>query len=147
MPSFLMPLLEGVAAGAVVAFVFFFLYSRTQRKGATRTLTAARSEAEQLVADASRKGAEARAAIVLEGKMETLRLREDLEKEFQKRKMKMIVSTSRFYAVTSIAQGDDIAWSTTAPDASVATTFNMFAETKAGEFFDFDAFITMFVDF
>ena len=69
------------------------------------------------------------------------------EKEFQKRKMKMIVSTSRFYAVTSIAQGDDIAWSTTAPDASVATTFNMFAETKAGEFFDFDAFITMFVDF
>jgi len=86
MPSFLMPLLEGVAAGAVVAFVFFFLYSRTQRKGATRTLTAARSEAEQLVADASRKGAEARAAIVLEGKMETLRLREDLEKEFQKRR-------------------------------------------------------------
>jgi septal ring factor EnvC (AmiA/AmiB activator) len=38
------------------------------------------------VADASRKGAEARAAIVLEGKMETLRLREDLEKEFQKRR-------------------------------------------------------------
>jgi Domain of unknown function (DUF3552). len=86
MPSFLMPLLEGVAAGGVVAFVFFFLYSRTQRKSATRTLTAARSEAEQLVADASRKGAEARAAIVLEGKMETLRLREDLEKEFQKRR-------------------------------------------------------------
>ena len=76
MPSFLMPLLEGVAAGAVVAFVFFFVYSRTQRKSAARTLTAARSEAEQLVADASRKGAEARAAIVLEGKMETLRLRE-----------------------------------------------------------------------
>ena len=86
MPSFLMPLLEGVAAGAVVAFVFFFVYSRTQRKSAARTLTAARSEAEQLVADASRKGAEARAAIVLEGKMETLRLREDLEKEFQKRR-------------------------------------------------------------
>ncbi|HEY7029153.1 MAG TPA: ribonuclease Y [Gemmatimonadales bacterium] len=86
MPSFLMPLLEGVAAGAVVAFVLFFLYSRTQRKSAANTLAAARSEAEKLVADAGRKAGEARAAIVLEGKMETLRLREDLEKEFQKRR-------------------------------------------------------------
>jgi ribonucrease Y len=82
----LLSLLEGLAAGLVVSSVLFLLYNRTQRKSAARTLAAARVEAETMVADASTKGAEARNQIVLEGKMEILRLREDLDKEAQRRR-------------------------------------------------------------
>ncbi|MBK7923883.1 MAG: ribonuclease Y [Gemmatimonadetes bacterium] len=86
MSPFLLPLVEGLAAGVVVATVAFLIYSRTQRQSATRTLAAARAEAQALVADASTKALEARNQIVLEGKMETLRLREDLDKEAQRRR-------------------------------------------------------------
>ncbi|MBL8979103.1 MAG: ribonuclease Y [Gemmatimonadetes bacterium] len=80
------PLLEGLAAGLVVATVAFLIYSRTQRQSALRTLASARAEAQALVADASTKALEARNQIVLEGKMETLKLREDLDKEAQRRR-------------------------------------------------------------
>ena len=80
------PLLEGLAAGLVVATVAFLIYSRTQRQSARRTLASARAEAQALVADASTKALEARNQIVLEGKMETLKLREDLDKEAQRRR-------------------------------------------------------------
>jgi ribonuclease Y len=83
---FLQPLLEGVAAGLVVAAVLIFLHSRSQRKSAAGTLTAAREEAAHLVSEASQKAAEARAAILLEGKMEILRLREGLEQEGARRR-------------------------------------------------------------
>ncbi len=85
MPPYL-PLAEGLIAGLVVASVGFVVYSRNQRKGATQTLAAARKEAEAMVADASAKGTEARNQIVLEGKMEILKLREDLDKEAQRRR-------------------------------------------------------------
>ena len=85
MPPYL-PLAEGLIAGLVVASVGFIVYSRNQRKGATQTLAAARKEAEALVADASARGTEARNQIVLEGKMEILKLREDLDKEAQRRR-------------------------------------------------------------
>ena len=81
-----LPLAEGLIAGLVVASVGFVVYSRNQRKGATQTLAAARKEAEALVADASVRGTEARNQIVLEGKMEILKLREDLDKEAQRRR-------------------------------------------------------------
>ncbi|MBK8006306.1 MAG: ribonuclease Y [Gemmatimonadetes bacterium] len=81
-----LPLAEGLIAGLVVASVGFIVYSRNQRKGATQTLAAARKEAEALVADASARGTEARNQIVLEGKMEILKLREDLDKEAQRRR-------------------------------------------------------------
>jgi ribonuclease Y len=82
----LFPLLEGLAAGLVVASIGFIIYNRNQRKGAAQTLAAARIEAEGLVADAATKATEARNQIVLEGKMEILRLREDLDKEAQRRR-------------------------------------------------------------
>ncbi len=85
MPPYL-PLAEGLIAGLVVASVGFIVYSRNQRKGATQTLAAARKEAEALVADASARGTEARNQIVLEGKMEILKLREDLDREAQRRR-------------------------------------------------------------
>ena len=86
MPPVFMGLVEGLAAGLVVASVLFVLYNRTQRKSAARTLASARTEAESLIAAAATKASEARNQIVLEGKMETLRLREDLDKEAQRRR-------------------------------------------------------------
>jgi ribonuclease Y len=86
MSPYLLPLLEGLAAGLVAASVIFLFYSRTQRQSAAQTLVAARKEAEALVSDASTKATEARNQIVLEGKMETLRLREDLDREAQRRR-------------------------------------------------------------
>ncbi|MEO8635016.1 MAG: ribonuclease Y [Gemmatimonadales bacterium] len=86
MPQLPLPLLEGLIAGLVVATASFFIYSRTQRNSASRTLQAARLEAQLLVADASAKANEARNQLVLEGKMEMLRLREDLDKESQRRR-------------------------------------------------------------
>ncbi|MFN8650293.1 MAG: ribonuclease Y [Gemmatimonadales bacterium] len=82
----LLSLLEGLVAGLVVSSVLYFIYSRTQRASATRTLAAARTEAETMVKEASAKAAEARNQMVLEGKMEILRLREDLDKEAQRRR-------------------------------------------------------------
>jgi ribonucrease Y len=86
MPPVLLGLVEGLAAGLVVASVLFIIYNRTQRRGAARTLSAARTEAEAMVADASAKATEARNQILLDGKMETLRLREDLDREAQRRR-------------------------------------------------------------
>jgi ribonuclease Y len=80
------PLLEGVAAGLVVAGVLVVVHNRSQRKRAAQTLQEAGQQAEMLIAEAGQKASEARAAIVLEGKMETLRLREDLEREANKRR-------------------------------------------------------------
>ncbi|HTS89027.1 MAG TPA: ribonuclease Y, partial [Gemmatimonadales bacterium] len=86
MPPLMVPLLEGLAAGLVAAATIFFVYNRLQRQSAARTLAAARLEAETLVSDAGAKALEARNQIVLEGRMETLRLREDLDKEAQRRR-------------------------------------------------------------
>ncbi len=82
----LVSLLEGLVAGLVASSVLFVLYNRTQRKSAARTLSAARTQAEAMVAEGSAKAAEARNQMVLEGKMEILRLREDLDKEAQRRR-------------------------------------------------------------
>ena len=81
MSPILLPLVEGLAAGLVVATLVFVLYSRSQHKSAARSLVAARVQAEALVAEAAGKAQEARNQIVLEGKMEILRLREDLDRE------------------------------------------------------------------
>jgi ribonuclease Y len=86
MSPFTLPLLEGLAAGVVVATVAFIIYNRMQRRSAGRTLAAARHEAETLVAEAGARAQEARNQIVLEGKMEILRLREDLDREAQRRR-------------------------------------------------------------
>ena len=68
---FLLPLLEGIAAGLVVAVLVFVFYIRIQRQAPPATLAAARTEAEPVVAEASAKATEARNQIVLEGKMES----------------------------------------------------------------------------
>ncbi|MDZ4863206.1 MAG: ribonuclease Y [Gemmatimonadota bacterium] len=100
MPQFPLLLIEGLIAGLVVATASFFYYSRTQRTSAARTLDTARQEAQALIAAATAQAAEAaskaaeaasrasetRNQVVLEGKLEVLRLREELDKEAQRRR-------------------------------------------------------------
>ncbi len=86
MSQFLLPLLVGVVAGVIVAAASFWLYFRIQRKTAEGILTLARQQAVGVLAEATRKADEARASAVLEGKMETLKLREDLDHEVQRRR-------------------------------------------------------------
>ena len=81
-----LPLVAGLVAGLIVATLVFILYSRSQRRSASRMLSAAHQEAATLVAEAAVKAREGRNQIVLEGKMEILKLREDLDKEAQRRR-------------------------------------------------------------
>ncbi|MDQ3428168.1 MAG: Rnase Y domain-containing protein, partial [Gemmatimonadota bacterium] len=84
--SLLLSLLAGVAAGLVVAAVFMVLYTRRQRRDATGVLGLARVEAERLRADARREAEAAKSQVLLSAKMDTFKLREDLEREIQRRR-------------------------------------------------------------
>ncbi len=84
--SLLLPVLAGVAVGLVVALVFIVLYTRRQRRSATGVLASARAAAERLRAESVREAESARAELLLAAKMETLTLREDLDREIQRRR-------------------------------------------------------------
>ena len=86
MSAFLMPFIEGLVAGLVGAFVTFLIISRTQQRSAARILAAARAEAAAVASNARAKAEEARDQLLLEGRMEVLRQREDLEKEVVRRR-------------------------------------------------------------
>ncbi len=83
---FLLPLLGGVAAGLIVAVVAITLYIRAQKKEAAGIVATARVEAERLVAEGRREVEAARAQAALEGRMETIRLREEVDREVQRRR-------------------------------------------------------------
>ncbi|MBA3521099.1 MAG: hypothetical protein H0T90_01165, partial [Gemmatimonadales bacterium] len=78
--SLLLSSLAGVAAGLIVAAVFIVLYTRRQRRDATGVLELARVEAERHRADARREAEAARSQVLLSAKMDTFKLREDLER-------------------------------------------------------------------
>jgi ribonuclease Y len=84
--SLLLPLLAGVAAGLAAALVFILIYIRNQRRSATGILSVARSEAERLRTESQREAESAKADVLLTAKMETLKLREDLDREIQRRR-------------------------------------------------------------
>jgi ribonuclease Y len=84
--SVVIPLLEGLAAGLLVACVFVFIQARGQRRQAGGVLAAAQAEAERLRSEAIRDGEVARNAGLVEGKMEALKLREELDREVQRRR-------------------------------------------------------------
>ncbi len=84
--SLLLPVLAGVAAGLVVALVFVGYYVRTQRRSATSVLAAARAEANRVRAETQREAESAKAEVLLAAKMESLKLREDLDREIQRRR-------------------------------------------------------------
>ena len=79
--SLLLPALAGVAAGLAVALAFFLLYLRGQRRTAAGVLATAKTEADRLLADAAQRAEAARSDAVVAAKVETLKLREDLERE------------------------------------------------------------------
>ncbi|HUF36018.1 MAG TPA: ribonuclease Y [Gemmatimonadales bacterium] len=84
--SLLLPALAGVAAGLVVALLFIAGYTRSQRRSASGILAAARADADRLRADGAREADASRADALVAARMETLKLREDLDREIQRRR-------------------------------------------------------------
>jgi ribonuclease Y len=84
--SILLPTLAGVAAGLAVGLVFILLYRRSQRRAAEGVLATAQREAARLRADSARAAEAAKAETVLAAKMETLTLREELDREIQRKR-------------------------------------------------------------
>jgi ribonuclease Y len=84
--SILLPTLAGVAAGLAVGLVFILLYRRSQRRAADGVLATAQREAARLRADSARTAEAAKAETVLAAKMETLTLREELDREIQRKR-------------------------------------------------------------
>src|ERR687898_2027825 len=82
--SLLLPMLAGVAAGLAAALVFILLYIRSQRRSATGILGVARTEADRLRTEGQRDAEAAKSDLLLTAKMETLKLREDLDREIQR---------------------------------------------------------------
>ena len=82
----LLPTLAGVAAAIVVALVAVSIWIRRQRSAADGIVAGARKEAARLRADASRDGESAKAEMLVAGRRETLKLREELDREVQRRR-------------------------------------------------------------
>jgi ribonucrease Y len=84
--SLLLPMLAGVAAGLAAALAFILVYTRSQRRSGSSILAVARVEAERLRNDSLREAESAKSDLLLTAKMETLKLREDLDREIQRRR-------------------------------------------------------------
>jgi ribonuclease Y len=83
--SLLLPLLA-VAAGFAAALIFVLVYTRSQRRSATGILSVARLEADRVRADGQRDAESTKSDLLLTAKMETLKLREELDREIQRRR-------------------------------------------------------------
>jgi ribonuclease Y len=77
---------EAVAAGALVAIVVIWFYSRSQRRQAGGVLAAAEAEVARLRAEAQRDAESVRNTAELQGRVDTLKLREELDREVQRRR-------------------------------------------------------------
>ena len=84
--SLLLPMLSGVAAGLGAALIFILVYIRNQRRSASSILAVARTEAERLRGEGQREAESAKADLLVTAKMETLKLREELDREIQRRR-------------------------------------------------------------
>ena len=84
--SLLLPVLAGVAAGLLVALIFILLYTRSQRRAATGVLAVARAAAERVHADAVREAESARSEVLVAARIESLKLREDIDREIARRR-------------------------------------------------------------
>jgi len=84
--SLLLSLGGGALVGVAIALIGIQSYIRRQQRSAASILATARREAKQLTADAERASETARAAAVLAGKEEALRLREAVEEEVARRR-------------------------------------------------------------
>ena len=84
--SLLLAVLAGVAAALAGSLLFILFYTRNQRRSATGILTVARVDAERLRSEGQRDAEAAKADLLLGAKMETLKLREDLDREILRRR-------------------------------------------------------------
>ncbi|MCU0621606.1 MAG: ribonuclease Y, partial [Gemmatimonadales bacterium] len=84
--SLLLPLLEGIVAGLIVAAGILFFYNRHQRRAAAGILAVAQQEAERVRADATRAAESLQTQARLEARVEAVRHREDAERELQGRR-------------------------------------------------------------
>ncbi|MFL5516587.1 MAG: ribonuclease Y [Gemmatimonadales bacterium] len=82
----LLPTLAGVAAGLVVALLVASLRARRQRRAADGILATAQSEGARLRAEAARDAEAAKSEMLVAARMETLKLREELDREVQRRR-------------------------------------------------------------
>jgi ribonuclease Y len=83
--SLLLPLLA-VGGGFSGALIFILIYIRNQRRSATGILSVARQEADRVRADGQRDAESTKSDLLLTAKMETLKLREELDREIQRRR-------------------------------------------------------------
>jgi ribonucrease Y len=84
--SLLLPLLEGVVAGLIVAAAALFLYTRNQRKSGQGLLASAQAEAERIRAEAVRQGEATRTQAQLDARVAAVAQRETGERELQVRR-------------------------------------------------------------
>ncbi|MGQ0702454.1 MAG: ribonuclease Y [Gemmatimonadales bacterium] len=85
-PTVLLAGLGGLVAGVLVALVISRLYLRARRRDASTLIADAESKALATLNAAAHEGEQAKAAAVLEGKMEVLRHREEAERELVRRR-------------------------------------------------------------
>jgi ribonuclease Y len=79
-------LLVGLLAGALLTAGVLALVFRLRRRAAATLLETARTESQSLLAAARREAENLRNTVLVEGKMEILRLREELEQELKARR-------------------------------------------------------------
>jgi ribonuclease Y len=77
---------EGLVGGLVVAVGFALVYRRRQRRAASELVAAAQADAERIRGEAQREAEAARNQGVVAGKMEALKLREELDREIGRRR-------------------------------------------------------------
>jgi ribonuclease Y len=84
--DYALPAGAGFLIGVVIAAAAIGLALRLRRRTAATMLETARSESQALLAEARREAETTRNSAVVEGKMEALRLREELETDLKKRR-------------------------------------------------------------
>src|ERR671920_1410368 len=84
--TLLLAVLAGVAVALGGVLLFVLLYTRSQRRSATGILSVAQADAERIRSEAHREAEAARSDLLLTTKMETLKLREELDREIQRRR-------------------------------------------------------------
>jgi len=82
----LLPTIVGVAAGLVIALLVASLWIRRQRRAADGILATAQSEGARFRAEATRDAEAAKSEMLVAARMETLKLREELDREVQRRR-------------------------------------------------------------
>ena len=84
--SLLLPGLAGVAVGLLLGLIALGLYARGQRHAATGVLAVARADAERIRTEAVREAETAKSQVLVDARIEALTLRDELDREVQRRR-------------------------------------------------------------